>query len=484
MYKYILPTLLSCALVFSCTQDFEEINTNPNGPVTVPSSLLIPALAEGTMDLLYSTFNGGDMGSCWAQHWAKVQYNDEERYKPRSTQFDAIWNGLYSGSPLPNGGGIQDANLMFDIAGKEGNKNVQGVALVMKAYMFSVLTDIFGDVPYSQALKAKEGINLPAYDSQDQIYSALLTMLDDANALFSASVGTIAAGSDIIYGGDATKWQKFANSLKFRMLMRMSNRADFNRQAELQDIVSNRAIFGSNADEAKLVYLAAAPNNNPVNASIVGGNRGEYKVNSVLVDMMLTSSDPRLPVYAQENADGDYVGKPSGIIDVPNDEYNYDTVSPIGTAYIDAAAPAFFVSYAELEFLIAEAAKRNLISGSDIAAESHYNNGILASMAGNGVSTPDANTYLAAHSYTSGTALSQIHTEKWLALFGQGIEAWTEWRRTGIPALTPAIEGAITEIPSRYQYPPTEQALNGTNYGAAVAAQGADLLTTKIWWMK
>jgi hypothetical protein len=140
------------------------------------------------------------------------------------------------------------------------------------------------------------------------------------------------------------------------------------------------------------------------------------------------------------------------------------------------------MSYAEQELLIAEAAKRGLISGGDAEAAAHFNAGVQASMSSNGVATVDADTYLTDHPYVAGTALTQIHTEKWIALFGQGIEAWTEWRRTGIPALTPAIEGAINEIPSRYSYPPTEQALNGTNYAAAVAVQGADLLTTKVWW--
>jgi hypothetical protein len=475
--KYLIPSFLSCLLVFSCTQDFEEINTNPNGPITVPAVLLIPSLAEGTMDILYSTFNGGDMGSCWAQHWAKVQYNDEERYKPRATQFDAIWNGLYAGT-------IQDANIMYTLAVSESNENLQGVALVMKAYAFSVLTDIFGDIPYSQALKAQEGINLPAYDTQEEVYTALLAMLDDANDLFSADGGTIDATSDIVYGGDHTKWQKFANALKFRLLMRMSNRADFSLEADLQEIVDDRAIFSSNDDEAKLVYLAAAPNNNPVNASIVGGNRAEYKVNKVLVDLLISTGDPRLEVYAQPNTDDEYRGKPSGIIDVPSDEWSYDNISPIGEPYIAAEAPAYFVSYAEQELLIAEAAKRGLITGGDAVAEIHYDNGVLASMDANGIDAATAASYLTGNGYSAVNGETLIQMEKWVALYGQGIEAWTEWRRTQIPALTPALEGAIAEIPSRYQYPPTEQALNGTNYDAAVAVQGADLLTTKVWWMK
>src|SRR5688572_28685599 len=245
MTKNILIASLTAGSLFvagSCTTDFEEINKNPNGPIVVPSSLLISGIVENVMDQSYSTFNGGDMGSAWAQHWAKVQYNDEERYSPRDTQFDAIWSSLYSGSPIPGGGGLQDINVMYDQAGTEGNTHVQGVALVLKAYHFSVLTDLFGDIPFSQALKAKEGINLPAYDTQADVYTGVLAMLDEANTLLDNGAGVINATSDILYAGDVTKWQKFANALKFRTLMRMSNRTDFNRQAELQAVLA-RPIF-------------------------------------------------------------------------------------------------------------------------------------------------------------------------------------------------------------------------------------------------
>lgn len=476
--RHLTITLATVGLLFwvsSCTEDFEEINLNPNGPVAVPSGLLIPAMAENTMDLLNSTFNGGDMGSVWAQHWAKVQYNDEERYRPRATQFDAIWNSLYAGT-------IQDSRVMQELAVQEKNTNLQGVGIIMEVYAFSVLTDIFGDIPYTEALKAKEGITNPKYDTQASIYADLLVKLDEANSLFDVDGLPITTSSDVIYKGDIEKWQKFANSLKFRLLMRMSGRSDFNKQGELQEIIDNRLIFTANADEAKLVYLATAPNNNPVNQSIVAGNRGEYKVNSVLVDIMTASADPRLKVYAQPNKQGAYRGKPAGIIDVPSAEYNYDNVSAIGTAYIAATTPGYFMSYAELEFLIAEAAKRGLISGGDVKAAESYEKGVRASMAANGLTTVEADDYLDGRPYAAGNALTLIHTEKWIALYGQGIEAWTEWRRTGIPALAPAIEAVISQIPSRYQYPPTEQSLNPTNYSAAVSSQGADLLTTKIWW--
>lgn len=254
--------------------------------------------------------------------------------------------------------------------------------------------------------------------------------------------------------------------------MRMSGKS--NVSSELQSLVGK--MFTSTDDAAKLVYLESPPvNANPVYNSIVAGLREEFKVGEVLVDMLATNGDPRLAVVAQPNEDGIYRGKPAGILDVPSDDWGYGNVSPIGTLYIDPTAPAYFLSYSELQFLMAEAAQRGLISGS---AATYFANGISASLVENGLS-PDA--YTLAYDGT----LEQIATQKWIALFGQGIEAWTEWRRTGFPALSPAINPiGITEIPSRYQYPSNEQSLNAANYTAAAAAIGGDNLTTKLWWNK
>jgi hypothetical protein len=474
-YKFKLSGLLTLVFSFilsSCTQDFEEINTNPNGPLTVPAGLYIPGIVEVMADNMYSTFNGGDMGSCWAQHWSKVQYNDEERYVPRATQFDAIWDDFYSRA-------IKDAETMYSTAVIEKNSNLQGVALTLKAFAYLQLTDLFGDVPYTQALKAEEGVNTPVYDTQASIYEAVLLDLDNANTLLTAGGGTITAASDIMYGGDFLKWKKFANSLKFRALMRISGRSDFNKENQLQEVLSNRQIFTSNADEAKLVFLAAAPNNNPVNASIIGGNRGEYKINSALVTVLSDLNDPRLAVYAQPNADDEYRGKPAGITNVPNQDYGYENVSSIGTLYLEATAPAYFLSYAELELLIAEAIAKGFVTGN---TQQHYEAGVRASFESNGLSS-SASAYLTADgAFDSFNAEEQIGLQKWIALFGQGYEAFTEWRRVKIPALTPAIQGAINEIPSRFAYPPSEQSLNKTNYDAATQRQGPDLLTTKLWW--
>jgi len=354
-----------------------------------------------------------------------------------------------------------------------------GVALTLQAYGYLFLTDVYGDIPFSEAINAEEGIIAPAYDSQEAVYTGVLAMLDNAISLLGTS-GSINGTNDIVYGGDAGLWKKFASSLKFRALMRVSGKMSVGSQ--LQALVNAGNLFTSNAEDAKLVYLSAQPSANPLYESIVYGTRGEWKINSVMVDMLASSADPRLAVYAQTNGDGEYRGKPSGYTDLPSDDYGYENVSPLGEFYLRPELPGFFISYPELKFLMAEAITKGYISGD---ANMHYLEGIEASLNYNEISGSEIAAFLneKALSPTQGQALEQIATQNWIGLYSQGVESWTEWRRTGFPALTPAIEGDLNEIPSRYNYPTVENSINKANYDAAVAAQGADLLTTPIWWM-
>lgn len=486
MKKYILGSFFGLLLLQGCSK-FETINNNPNQPSIVRSDLLLNNIAYTAFgedaDLAnstgsYSTFVGGDMGGCWGQHLSKVQYNDEERYNPRVGVVQDFWETYYEDV-------CNDSRKMYDLAGTEGNKAVQGAARVLEAYGFSVLTDCYGDIPFSEALKSADGILKPAYDSQEDVYAGIFALLDEANTLLADGTGSIPASSDKMYGGSIAKWRKFANSLKVRCLMRVSSKAStkFNVATQLSEIINNRPIFGSNADEAKFGMGNAQPAANPFYETIVFGNRSEWKVNSVLVDLLSSYNDPRLPVYAQKADDGTYRGKPSGYLNLPSAAYGYKNISAIGTKFLQASAPGYFLSYAELCFLLAEARQRGLITTG--AVNDYYQAGIAASFAEHSLSSSTA-AYLAQPNVVlgPGTELKQIAEQKWLSLFGQGIEAWTEWRRTKIPTLTPAVDGVIDEIPSRYQYPTTEQSLNKGSYDAAIARQGADLLTTKIWWIQ
>ncbi len=465
-YKILFFFFASMLLIVSCDKDFEEINKDPNNPTTIEAHLLLPSSVRTAQNLIYNAQFGGDLGACWVQHYSKVQYHDESLYfLTRPGVIDSYWNNMYAVV-------ISDADAMYNLAELEENNNLMAVALTLQAYGYSLLTDVFGDVPLSEAMRADEGIFLTKYDKQQDVYTGILELLTRANSLYGS--GDIDETSDILYAGDAAKWQKFTNSLKFRSLMRISGKVDVS--ADLQSLVNAGNMFDSNDDEAKLIYLSAAPSANPLWETVVDGGRPEYKVNATIIDNMLANNDPRLPQIAQLNDAGIYRGKPAGIINVPNSEYNYNNVSAIGLLYLDPTAPGFCMSNPELLFLMAEAAQKGYISGS---ASTYYEAGITASFEANQVSDGG---YIAANSL-GGNALEQIGTQKWLALYGQGIEAWTEWRRVGYPALTPAIEGELDHVPTRVSYPTIEASVNSESYEAAVAAQGPDNLSTPLWWM-
>ena len=343
--KIYLFLFIGLLFLSSCDNGFEEMNKDPNNPTSVPADLMIPGITTAAMNNMYWSFVGGDMGAVWSQQISKVQYNDEERFYPRNSIIDAFWNNMYEDV-------VSDADKMYTLAEAEGNNNLMGVALVLKAYGFSVLTDCYGMIPFSEALQGESGNFKPVYDSQSEVYTGILSLLDEAAALLGTG-GTISGTTDIIYHGDATKWEKFANSLKFRSLMRISAKVDV--ASQLQTLYDGGMLFSSNDDEAKLVYTTAQPNANPIYENIVYGTRNEWKACSTLVDLMNSKGDyDRLNVYFGVNDGGVIRGKTPGIADVPSATYNYVNVSPVGDFYLRPEAPAFFLSYPELEFLIAD----------------------------------------------------------------------------------------------------------------------------------
>lgn len=468
--RLILLLFLS-VIAFSCTKDFEETNTDPDNATEVPAHLILGNLIINNQNTIYGVQRGGDMGECWAQHWSKVQYNDEARYIPRRGVIDAIWNELYTNV-------LGDAKSMYELAEIEGNTNIQGISLIMQANAFQILTELYGPIPFAQALDSS--IEKPEYSSSQEVFAGVISMLETAASLLSQNNGAVPASSDLLYGGDISKWVKFANSLKFRALMRIDG-----DNSKLQALVTGGNMFSSNADSAQLVYTENAPDANPIYETIVNGNRAEYKISSPIVDKLTALGDPRLPVYAGENADGDIVGKPAGYTDLPNVDlgYTYANISPLGDKYLDPTLPGVFMSYAQLQFLLAEAANEGKISGGIAAAKSYMDAGIAANFEFNGLA--GAAGYSNAVIFTSqADAREKIATQEWIALFGQGFETWTEWRRTGFPALTPAVAGDINQIPSRLYYPTTENSLNQGNYQAASSSlANGDTLTSPLFWM-
>ncbi len=459
----------------SCDKDFAEVNEDPNKPTVVPANLLLGNIIRLNQNVVYNMQAGGDMGMCWAQHVSKVQYNNEERYIPRRALIDGIWDGMYASV-------ISDAKSMYTLAEGEGNTNLQGISLVLQANAFQILTDVFGPIPFDEVFVA--GNLKPAYNSQEEVYAGISMMLDQADALFANGSGDVPATSDLIYGGDMSKWRKFANALHLKALMRTSKAPGVNNNAKITEIVNSGNLMTSNMDSAQLVYLSAQPDANPIYETIVFGARAEYKVSSVLVENLEGLNDPRLPIYAQKNIGGEYVGN------IPGEENsgNYNDFSALGTLYLDPVLPGVIMSYAQQEILLAEAYNEGYVGGeADInAALDHYNKAIVSSFVFNGAT--GAAAYIAQPEVTFASQINarpRIGMQSWLLLYGQGIEAWTEWRRTGYPELDPVVEADINSIPVRYFYPTTEPSLNNANYNAGIDLLGGpDQLTTPLWWQQ
>jgi len=458
-------------LLGSCDKNFEEINTDPNNPTDVPSNLLLAGTLRNTANRIQDTYLAGESPLCWVQQLSKPVYNDGDLYKPRLGSIQNLWDVFYSQV-------IMDAKVMKNLAVEEGNEKMQGVSLVVQAYSFQILTDAFGNIPFSEA--CQNGNFTPIYNTTMEVYTGIIEMLTEANTLLDGA-GEIDASQDLLYGGNSILWKKYANSLKFRALMRISGSVDVSSQ--LQTIVDSGELFSSNDEEAKLLFLGADPNANPYYEGLVlTGRIEEWCMGENLVQMMDGTDtgvfDNRLEVYANLSEDGVYTGLPAGLSTTPTATFN-EPLSYIGDDMLIAESHAFFMSYAQLNFLLAEAAEKLFISGGSTAAATYYAEGINASFQSVGA---DIGSYPTAYIGGS-TGLAQIGKQSYIALFMQGYEAWAEYRRTGYPILTPAPGGVISGIPSRFSYPGDEQSDNAVNYSSAVNEQGPDLLTTPIAWM-
>ncbi|MFZ2339715.1 MAG: SusD/RagB family nutrient-binding outer membrane lipoprotein [Bacteroidales bacterium] len=496
-----------------CTKDFEEINTNPNDPgieQASPNMLLTNAI-ESMTDRVHEIFLGHEMGSCWVQHMAKVQYPDEDRYVPRISVINNTWTSFYASSGY-------DVQTLLNLSEASGNTSYKAVALILKSYITSVITDEFGDVPYSEAWQGsgETSILSPVYDRQDAIYTALLANLTTANELLTDDSPEIEG--DILFDNDLMAWKKFANSLRLRLLLRRSDRVD--PTADMTAIFGDPdtyPVFESNSESAALAYLGSAPNNHPINEN--RKTRDDHRVSKTLIDYLYVeapSPDYRVVVFAElAPGAGDWVGLPNGMLAADAAVYNGNGIantSKIGTYFSKATAPGMLMSYAELLFIKAEAAKREFIPGGDAVAEVAYHDGIRASWEqfnADGTFTtklatwrstflgwgmdPSADIFEYAwqdfvdwggtYDYVPANALQQIAEQKWIAMFDQGLQAKFEWNRTGFPELTPAIAGQNNgKIPVRAYYPSDESGRNPTNLAAAIAAQGPDDLNTRVWW--
>lgn len=491
-------------------REFEKINTDPNRPANVPTPSIILAAQKQLVDNIRNENFSLRGTQLFAQYYSQNIYTDQSRYDIPRSYADTYWADAYKA--LNNLNKVIKLNTDEDTkaiasAGTAGmNANQIAISRVLKAFTFHSLTDVFGDIPYEsygnsdpdfEALQQDPDNYTPKYASQQKIYEDLLNELRQAaDTLWKYKGLNTFGNSDIIYKGNNELWARFANSLRLRLATRIRTK---NPDLAIQHIEAaiEQGVFTSNAHNAIFRYAANAPNEAPLYRATVTANRKDFAISHVLVNALkgelgpFHSEDPRLGVYALPNKDDQYVGQPYGLpleaagINGPTD------ISLPGTVVNAADFGETLQEYAEVAFLIAE---------HNNWRDAEYRSGVQASLEKWGVATADAKAYA---EDLPPASRETVLTQKYFALFTQGLEAWSEIRRTGYPTFLVKPNDIIWQrttsngtttyrfdpifgdgIPQRLFYPAKEQSVNQSNYQDALANQGDDVITTKVWWNK
>jgi hypothetical protein len=480
----------------ACKTDLTSLNQNPNQPTTAPATALFTNATVSTVGRFNGSFNTLSMTELFAQHIAQVQYVDEDRGHIRSTTIDGLFSGIYINE-------LEDYQKVIDQGQAAKAAGIFGPAQVMQSWVFQNATDLWGDIPYSEALKGDipGGPLKPKYDTQKDIYYGLLKTLTDAASALKGATDAGLGSTDPIYKGDAAKWAKFANSLRARLALRMSKADPSKADAELRAALA-AGVMTSNADNAQMAWPGDGVFDNPWAANFAG--RDDHRMSKTLLDTMVTLGDPRVKIYAQPTkADPNvYAGLQNGLDNATANSF-FNTTSRPGAIFYPGSTvygtfgtsagkktPSNLLVYAEVAFIQAEAAEKGMAGLSASQAAGFYNAGVRASILQWGGSNADADAYLAKPgvAYQGGAAgLRQIGLQKWIALFTQGTEAWSEWRRTGNPAtikVGPKQYPDVPGVPRRLTYPSNEQSVNAASLAEAIARQGADTYLTHVWWDK
>lgn len=511
-YKKIIALAIVCSSFFSC-EDLTKVNTNPNGvqPDLVNPNLIMPTILTET-GRLYLNLGYQDIAGV-------VQHTQKDAFSSGHNDYD--WGGNQSWSGYYDI--LRNNSLLYNRAVSLNLEFHQGVSLVMKAFVFGLITDLWGDAPYSKALNGETGGGeniLPAYDSQELIYAGILADLEKANTLLSkpkSEYSSIVDNVDVYFGGDPTKWRKFANSLALRYYMRISAKKSDVAKAGIEKIVGNATqypIITTNTDDVTMAFPGTSNDTSwPANAvyDVSGSNYRRIKMAATLVETLQSISDPRLGIWANKvevplvlddklpagtdkivdgkrylspdkvgkaviNTNSDYVGLPTSFSALPS-AYNLNPtpgqtsfnphVSYLNNIYKQATGSllkARLVSAAEVNFILAEAALKGWATGD---AKAHYEAGVKASLTTWGLSAAST-TYLANQGVAFDGTLRQVVEQKWIASWTAATEAWFDYRRTGFPALKAGPAAKRQVLPVRFYYMQDELNINKANAAAAL----------------
>ena len=492
----LIKTLMVLAVVMmvntSCDDGFAELNINPTQANEIAPEFQFSWVQLRTSGGRYENWRAGLIySSTMIQHYAALcGYWTGDKYTFNSGYSSSLFDRAYTESVRD----LQD--LIGSLESGDGDNDMLGVAKIWRSVVFHRLTDLYGDIPYSEAgFGFLAGIDNPKYDAQADIYAGMLKDIEEGVALISGNGGF--GDADFFYAGDADQWKRFGNSLMLRLAMRMSEVDPGLAQQWVQKAIAG-GVMSSRDDDAFIQHTNGPEgiNRNGIGEVLDKSNGfGDDcpRLSAFFVDWMLATGDPRLDVIGVVPNGGPHQGLPNGFDATTIQDYpggaELDAYTSFNPLTVQVESPMFFMTYAETELLLAEAAVRGWHNGD---AATHYENGVRAAMklwerydASLAIADADIDTYLQNNPFDG--SLKQIGEQYWAATYLNEYEAYANFRRTGYPELTPVNypgNESNGQIPLRLRYPNSEYSINADNINAAVSRQGADQFTTPVWWDK
>lgn len=480
----MLLALLSAA---GCERGFEELNKNPNIDTTVdPDALFAQSVLKYHTDYFHGVLTEVWAVSTWTQMQASLNgiASADGAYFIGGDALDNTWRVFYSDVL----GNASEAMRLTET--DDALSNHYHIYRIWRAFVMHRVTDMWGDVPFSEAFNAVNAngdpIFTPAYDSQQSIYHTLLDELAASSAALDENKSAPEL-HDWLYGGNIDTWRRFANTLRLRMALRMLQADPGRAEQELASLNQEFNFISLNQESARFPHSNSA--RSPFYELDATG-QGMYSPSHFMVELFKAHNDPRLEQLAtlapQTIIFGapDYVGVPNFMLasEIDPNQWNDFTTSYIAPQFLDVLRPGVTLSVAESRLLEAEAVLRGYLPNHGLSAQQLYEFAVQAHFERLGLTVSQANDYLANAGAFQGT-IEQLITEKWKTfVYTDPLEAWAEYRRTGFPILpdengTPV---AADNVPKRFAYPQTELSLNA----AAVQAVGEGIndFETPLWW--
>ncbi|WP_346857107.1 SusD/RagB family nutrient-binding outer membrane lipoprotein [uncultured Draconibacterium sp.] len=471
--KYISIALMLIFTVAITSCDLPD-NKDPKAATEVPVNTLYTNALIAFANHVNSSSVNSNPSRLLAQYWQETTYFDEARYNFQDRGISDSYSSAFYKDVIMD---LKEASTIIsaiEATGSLAKENANKIAImeVIQVYSFQCLVDGFGNVPYTEALMGSENSS-PKYDDAAAIYGDLLTRISAAITTMDASYGSFGS-ADILFGGDVASWKKFAASLKVRIGIRL---ADADAGAAKSAVESAAGMAFEAGEGALFYYVGVVPHVNTIYNHFSVDARKDWLPSNTIVDKMKELGDPRINDYFTMYND-EYIGAVYGL----NGAQSYNNFSNFTDRFMSSTFEADLLSFPEVAFTLAEAAQRGWSVGG--TAEEWYNAGVTASILYWDGTQEEVDAYLAANPYDAANWKESIGTQKWIALYNQGVEAWAEWRRLDFPVLNIPEGMTYGDIPVRLPYPYDEEELNPEGYAAAVAAMGGDEMNIKLFWDK